>query len=198
MEPDVHFGHEILELTRDVSRQVRYDPCKTFWRTGRPLFPEDRLENRQRVLLIGHDAFPSGAQTNMLNMARCLKRQLQVDVTLMLIEGGELLPEFEKVATTYVIGKVGDWRSGLQAQLRKHAVLGARKAICNTVLTGDICEVLKAEGYKVVGLLHELPALIEAYGLQAAVLALRRPDGCHRRRQQGRCGRVLASLLARP
>ena len=167
MEPDVHFGHEILELTRDVSRQVRYDPCKTFWRTGRPLFPEDRLENRQRVLLIGHDAFPSGAQTNMLNMARCLKRQLQVDVTLMLIEGGELLPEFEKVATTYVIGKASDWRSGLQAELKTHAVLGARKAICNTVLTGDVCDVLKEEGYKVVGLLHEMPALIESYGLQA-------------------------------
>ena len=36
MEPDVHFGHEILELTRDVSRQVRFDPFNTFWRTADP------------------------------------------------------------------------------------------------------------------------------------------------------------------
>jgi glycosyltransferase involved in cell wall biosynthesis/tetratricopeptide (TPR) repeat protein len=167
MEPDVHFGHQILESAREAKRLANFDATSTFWRTGRPAFPENRLEPRQRVLLIGHDAFPSGAQTNMLNMARTLKRLVDIDVTLMLIDGGELLPEYEKVATTHVIGKAGDWRAGLQGLLRHYAALGARKAICNTVVTGDVCEVLKDEGYKVVGLLHELPTLIEAYSLQA-------------------------------
>jgi glycosyltransferase involved in cell wall biosynthesis len=167
MEPDVHFGHQILESTREAKHLANFDATSTYWRTGRPAFPENRLEPRQRVLLIGHDAFPSGAQTNMLNMARTLKRLVDIDVTLMLIDGGELLPEYEKVATTHVIGKAGDWRVGLQTLLRHYAALGARKAICNTVVTGDVCEVLKDEGYKVVGLLHELPTLIEAYSLQA-------------------------------
>jgi len=167
MEPDVHFGHQILESAREAMHLANFDAAGTFWRMGRPAFPENRLEPRQRVLLIGHDAFPSGAQTNMLNMARTLKRLVDIDVTLMLIDGGELLPEYEKVATTHVIGKADDWRAGLQGLLRRYAALGARKAICNTVLTGDVCEVIKGEGYKVVGLLHELPTLIEAYGLQA-------------------------------
>lgn len=167
MEPDVHFGHQILESTREAKQLANFDARGTYWRTGKPLFPEQRLEPRQRVLLVGHDAFPSGAQTNMLNMARTLKRLVDIDVTLMLVDGGELLPDYEKVATTHVIGKADDWRTGLRQLLWHYAALGARKAICNTVLTGDVCEVLKEEGYKVVGLLHELPTLIEAYGLQA-------------------------------
>src|SRR4030095_2746891 len=39
--------------------------------------------------------------------------------------------------------------------------------ICNTVITGNVAEILKQEGFSVVGLLHELPSVIEAYGLQA-------------------------------
>jgi glycosyltransferase involved in cell wall biosynthesis len=166
MEPDSHFGYAVLESVHRASLLARADPASTYWLAGKPLRSEQRLTPKERVLLVGHDAFPSGAQTNMLNMARTLKRLLGMDVSLMLIEGGELLPEFERVAPTYVIGKTGDWRSNLQVEIRRLYALGARKAICNTVLTGDVAEVLKNEGYLVVGLLHELPTLIEAYGLQ--------------------------------
>lgn len=166
MEPDTIFGHQILEDTRAVKQRANFDPGATYWRLGQPDFPEDRLAARQRVVLVGHDAFPSGAQTNLLNMARTLKRQLDIDVSVLLVEGGELLPEYERVAPTHVIGKHGDWRGPLQQRLRQWAALGACKAICNTVATGDVAELLQQEGYRVVGLVHELPTLIEASGLQ--------------------------------
>jgi glycosyltransferase involved in cell wall biosynthesis len=166
MEPDVHFGYEILEATRRAYRLAHLDPKGTYWRLGRPAMPESRIEARQRVLLFGHDAFPSGAQTNLLNMARCLKRQLDTDVVILLIEGGALLPDYERVAPTYLIGKDDQALSRLRERLEHYACLGARKAICNTVITGDLMELLKQQGYRIVGLLHELPTLIESYGLQ--------------------------------
>jgi glycosyltransferase involved in cell wall biosynthesis len=166
MEPDVHFGYEVLESTRSAKRLANFDPASTYWRAGRPQFPANRLAQRQRVLLVGHDAFPSGAQTNLLNMARCLKRELDIDVTIFLIEGGDLLPDYERVAPTFVIGKAEHWQTALREQLRSFARLGACKAIANTVITADVVDVMKQEGFRVVGLLHELPTLIDAYGLQ--------------------------------
>jgi glycosyltransferase involved in cell wall biosynthesis len=165
MEPDAHFGYEILEAARRAKRIANFDSLGTYWRGGYPLFPEDRLAQRERIVLVGHDAFRSGAQTNLLNMARTLKRQLDIDVIIMLIEGGDLLEDYERVAPTYVIGRGEGWRVSLQSELRRYKPLGARKAICNTVVTGEVAEVLKLEGYRVVSLVHELPALIESYDL---------------------------------
>ncbi|MDP3222742.1 MAG: glycosyltransferase, partial [Rubrivivax sp.] len=165
MEPDVHFGYEILEATRRAKRTANFDPRGTYWHKGQPQFPEDRLAYRERIVLVGHDAFFAGAQTNLLNMARCLKRQLDIDVTIMLIEGGDLLADYERVAPTYLIGRAEGWQEALKTELRKITDLGARKAICNTVVTGDVAAVLKGEGFKVLGLVHELPALIESYDL---------------------------------
>lgn len=166
LEPDAHFGYQLLESVRRARLSAAVCPVPTYWRHGAPALPEDRLEDTQRVLLIGHDAFPSGAQINMLHMARTLKRELGMNVSLMLVEGGELLAEYERVAETYVIGQEGEWREALVRRLQRLAALGARKAICNTVVTGDVCEVLKQQGFRVVGLLHELGTLIESNGLQ--------------------------------
>lgn len=165
MEPDVHFGYEILEATRRAKRIANFDPIGTYWAQGWPQFPQDRLAQRERVVLVGHDAFFAGAQTNLLNMARCLKRQLDIDVVIMLIEGGDLLPEYERVAPTFLIGKADGWQEALKLELRRYSDLGARKAICNTVVTGDVAALLKQEGFRVLGLVHELPALIESYDL---------------------------------
>ncbi len=165
MEPDAHFGYEILEATRRAKRLANFDPDGTYWRHEAPMFPEDRLTQRERIILIGHDAFFAGAQTNLLNIARTLKRQLQMDVVIMLIEGGDLLPEYERVAPTYVIGTADGWQDRLRDELRRYRVLGARKAICNTVVTGDVVAELKKESFRVLSLVHELPALIESYNL---------------------------------
>jgi glycosyltransferase involved in cell wall biosynthesis/tetratricopeptide (TPR) repeat protein len=167
MEPDAHFGYEILEAARRAKRNANFDSGGTYWRMGVPLFPEDRLAQRERIIIVGHDAFRSGAQTNLLNMARTLKRDLDMEVILMLVDGGDLLEDYERVAPTYVIGREEGWRAALQKELRRYRPLGAHKAICNTCVTGELTEVFKQEGYRIVSLVHELPALIESYDLSA-------------------------------
>ena len=165
MEPDDRFGYEILEASRRARRAGTYAAHNTYWRDHTPGFPERRVESRERILVFGHDAFPAGAQRNLLNMARCLKRQLNMDVVIFLIEGGDLLGEYERVGPTRVLGTDGSWREDLRNELRKYASLGTRKAICNTIATGEIAEILKSERYRVVSLVHELPTLIETKGL---------------------------------
>jgi len=165
LEPDAHFGYELLEAFRRTKRRLSYGRSLTYWLNGRPLMEPGRLEHREHIVMVGHDAFPSGAQINLLNMVRGLKRQLQMDVTIFLIEGGALLPDYENVASTFVVGRNADWKVELKKKLRGLSRLGIRKAICNTVATGDVAEVLKEEGFTVVGLLHELPSLIEGHGL---------------------------------
>src|SRR6185369_4630729 len=160
LEPDAHFGYEVLETTRRAMAQARLDAKGTYWFSRRPLLPEKRVETRERLILVGHDAFPSGAQINLLNMARTLKRELQMDVVIFLIEGGELLDQYERVAPTYLIGKDGDWRDLLRRRLKVLAVHGVRKAICNTAVTGDVVEVLEQEGFRTVSLVHEMPTVI--------------------------------------
>jgi glycosyltransferase involved in cell wall biosynthesis len=167
MEPDAHFGYEILEGTRRARVRARLSPHPTYWSAGRPRQPENRLSTREQVLLVGHDAHLHGAQTNLLNMARCLRRELQLDVSILLLEGGVLVPEYERVGPTQVVGRDEHFRERAAPILAAMAARGIRKAICNTVVTGDMSELLKAHGFRVVGLVHELPNLIESNHLQA-------------------------------
>ncbi len=72
LEPDLHYGSAYLNATaRAVAGLSR--------RTAVP-----------RLLLIGHDAFPSGAQLNLLAQGRALRRSFGVDIQFLLLDGGKL------------------------------------------------------------------------------------------------------------
>lgn len=167
LEPDEFFGYELLEATRRAKRQSIFRSFRTYWRRGAPQFRDERVEQSERIILCGHDAQIFGAQVNLLNMARCLKRGLQMSVAILLLEGGELVAEYEKVGPTLVLGQEENWATAAK-WLRHYKALGARKAICNTVASGKLVALLKTHEYDVVSLVHEMPALIASYGLEAA------------------------------
>lgn len=166
LEPDNFFGFENLEATRNVQRMIPYVASRTYWVKGEPQFPADRLELDHRVILVGHDAHLNGAQINLLNMARCFKRELGVKVVIVLLDGGPLLPKYEQLGRTVVLGKEEGWERALVDLAEHYAKLGTQKAICNTAVTGDAVAILREAGYKVVSLVHELPSVIETYRLQ--------------------------------
>ncbi len=168
LEPDHHFGHGLLEVTRTTKQLVQLDSPVAYWKHGRPLMPVTRLESRERLLMVGHDAHPHGAQINMLRMARCLKRDMQVEVVILLMQGGSLVSEYERVGTTIVLGQGEGWSDTLASLARHYLQLGTQKAICNTAVTGPAVQILRGHGYQVVSLVHELPSLIESHHLQSA------------------------------
>ena len=82
-EPDVHYGAAYLNAT---GRAVTGAVARSF-----------------RLLLVGHDAFPSGAQQLLLNIGKTLKSALGLDIHFVLLDGGELEESYRAVAPVTVL-----------------------------------------------------------------------------------------------
>jgi len=142
LEPDIYYGHAYLNATRRAVHGL----------TG--------ARDRQRLLLVGHDAYKHGAQMLLLSMAKIYSRQFGMDVTILLKEEGPLVPDYQEVCTTVLLNKLGE--SNLEGWARHQ---GFDIAIYNTSVTGNLVPALKRAGAKVTMLIHELPNLIESYDL---------------------------------
>jgi len=146
LEPDVHYGHAYLNATQRAVKGLSHSG------------------DLNRILLVGHDAHPHGAQMILLNIAKIYKQQFGMQVVIVLKEGGQLLPEYQKLGQTVVIKKLV--KKGLTGWL---ASQNFSSAICNTAVTGDLIPTLRAAGIQVTSLIHELPNLIKDYKLEKHV-----------------------------
>lgn len=101
-----------------------------------------------------------------------MQTHLGVEVATVLLGPGPLRPEFEKVGTVIDFTEPS-WRtrpspSALrerQATLKSLRERGFRHAICNTTPAACLLPLLKAEGFRTVVLVHELPGLLTQFGL---------------------------------
>src|SRR5262249_28878737 len=121
-----------------------------------------------------HDAYYHGAQLIALTLARTLANPLGYDVETLLCGDGPLESAFQQV------GPVHDFRSNATTPERRRRIIqdlysrGVRGAFCNTSVVGDVVELLEAAGFVVVSLVHELPGLIKAYGLESSIAKIAR------------------------
>jgi glycosyltransferase involved in cell wall biosynthesis len=140
LEPDLHFGAAYLNATaRAVTGASRRG-----------------AEAPPKVLLVGHDAFPGGAQQLLLSIGRTLKRSFGVEIEYLLLDGGALEKEYRRIAPVTVAA--GD--AALAARAAALAGRGFAQAIVNTTAAGRAVPVLGAAGIAAVQLVHELPRLI--------------------------------------
>lgn len=123
----------------------------------------------KHILYISHDARFHGAQLLSLAIVTQLAQRLGFSVTTVLLDEGELTPRFEDVSTV-----VEFWK--LTAEEQEAFLAGYRRktamCIANTVVSGRILPQLKAHGYRVVSLIHELPTLIRTYKLEDAATCI--------------------------
>ena len=132
-----------------------------------------------KFFCVSHDAGFYGAQILILHIARHLKEQLGMEVATVLLGDGPLLDEFAQLGTVLDFTSPS-WRDKAsskvrrkrRAALKKLALAGYRHALCNSAASGHLVPMLKAEGFKTVALVHELPNLIREFGLQEAALSL--------------------------
>ena len=155
LEPDVHFGAAYLNAT---ARAV----C------GTPTPPEKR-----RVLLVGHDAHPHGAQMNLRGIGATLRDQFGCEIAYLLLEGGTLTEDYESQGETRISGDP----DRIAELIRDFMKSGFELALTNTAVTGAVVPPLKDAGFQVITLIHELPGIIRDYGLEpAAKLIAERSD----------------------
>jgi glycosyltransferase involved in cell wall biosynthesis len=149
LEPDVHFGAAFLNATARAATRVEG--------VGAP----------GRLLLLGHDAFPAGAQMLLLELGGTLRRRHGVAVEFLLLGAGAMLPEYEAVAPTQVAADPVH----LAALLARIATDGTRYAIVNTAAAATAVAQAEAMGIAAILLIHELPRILAEKGLARAAFA---------------------------
>jgi glycosyltransferase involved in cell wall biosynthesis len=144
LEPDVHFGAAYLNAT------------------ARAISGTSSANARMKLLLLGHDAHPHGAQLLLLNLARTMVRQFGIEVEIVLRSGGEMLQDYDAVAPTSVCATAAQFEQKLSDLVHR----GFQLAISNTVATGGFLPQLKSFGIRTLSLIHELPRIIEEKSLR--------------------------------
>jgi glycosyltransferase involved in cell wall biosynthesis len=146
LEPDLHWGAAYLNAT------------------GRALTGLSIAAGQDgiaRVVLVGHDAFPSGAQQLLLEIGRTLRRETGIELEFVLLDGGRLEPAYREVAPTHVASGA----AALAARVQDLGSRGFTAAIVNTTAAGHAVPLLTAAGIPAVQLVHELPRTIREKSL---------------------------------
>ena len=149
LEPDLHFGAAYLNAT------------------ARAVSGHGRQEAVPRVVLVGHDAFPSGAQQLLLGTARMLHAAFGVECEILLLDGGALLDAYSAQAPTTVIASDAQ----LSAKLQSLAGAGFAGAVVNTAAAARVTPYLRAAGLRSVLQIHELPRILREKHLVASAKA---------------------------
>ena len=151
LEPDRKYGYAYLQATRDA------------------LTNNSDVKIQPKILVVGHDAHPHGAQYLALNIARQLVA-MGIKVEIVLLGEGLLLADYEAVAPVH---KLDANSANSRALLAKYFFeAGFKTAITNTTVSGLFVSDLARAEIKVVSLIHELPGVIESFGLRTHAMAI--------------------------
>jgi len=151
LEPDRRFGYAYLQATRQALEGSLPDVLEA-----------------GGVVVLAHDAHPHGAQYLSLHLARELKK-MSVPAEVLLLGPGQLREAFEQAAPVVYVDQQHATAEELAVIARQISRRGRRLAIANTAVAGRMVAALAAEGIEVISLIHELPGVIEQYGLQESV-----------------------------
>ncbi len=139
LEPDQHFGAAYLNAT---ARAVT-----GFFADAAP----------RRLMLVGHDTFPAGAQMLLLQIGRTLRRNHGLDILFVLLDGGALTGRYREAGGVEFLSPDDPATSCRLEQLARE---GYVNAIVNTAGASPLAEALTEAGIRFVQLVHELPAIL--------------------------------------
>lgn len=149
LEPDLHFGSAYLNATARAATGLTRDLSVP------------------KILLVGHDAFPSGAQHLLLNIGKTLRSAFNIEIDFLLLQGGAMEVEYAAVAPLTVLKQASE----IPATLRQFREKGFTAAIANTAASGRAAKFLVEMGFRTVSLVHELPRILHEKHLEEVARA---------------------------
>jgi glycosyltransferase involved in cell wall biosynthesis len=144
LEPDLHFGGAFLNAT------------------ARALCPGAMAGGANKILLVGHDAHPHGAQMLLLHIARHLRAQFGMQVHLLLLGVGPLVRKYQETAEV----SVAHVRPIIENLLDRYREMGIRAALVNSAASARVAPWLAERGIAPTLLVHEMPRLLKEYNLE--------------------------------
>ncbi len=147
-------------------------------RRGRSLLDTARVvengfsDDRERVLLVLHEATRTGAPVLGWNLVRELRRTR--DVVVVLLQGGEISREIEREAdATVTLVGAEPWHPSEARILAEDLVarFGPSWAVANSVATHPMIPALEDVGVPAVVLVHEFASSMRPQGVLAGVFA---------------------------
>jgi glycosyltransferase involved in cell wall biosynthesis len=144
LEPDLHFGAAYLNATGRAVCGIKASSAAT-----------------PKLLLVGHDAFPSGAQHLLLSIGKMLSKMFGIQIEFLLLDGGKMEKKYKDVAQTFLSTSPAAFKK----QLGYYREKGFTHAIVNTTAAGRIIPDLAEAGIESILLIHELPRLLKEKNL---------------------------------
>jgi len=136
LEPDVHYGSAFLNATARAVAGLGGGVAT-------------------KLLLVGHDAFPAGAQHLLWHLGRQFRQGGGLEIEFLLLGDGALKSEYAKLAPTHLVGL-----ADLAGRLAALSARGFRAAIVNTAASAAAVPGLRAVGISCVLLVYEMPGLL--------------------------------------
>ncbi len=119
---------------------------------------------RPRVLFVSHEATRTGAPKIILNILKHFHQKCDIQCETILHNGGPLLEEFQAYSDTPV-DCLNSPRKSSESLQRKITRIVARErnnppilAVCNSMESRFISEILSNQNLPIVSLIHELPS----------------------------------------
>jgi glycosyltransferase involved in cell wall biosynthesis len=146
LEPDCHYGHAYINA---LARAVHA--------------AEHPVTHEMKVVLVGHDAFTSGAQQLLIHMGKVLKNRFGVEISFVLMGDGDMVPAYEALAETYVATRQANLWEALAEHISQLKARGFGFVITNSLFSGAAAGAFADYGFEVCSLIHELPTIVREH-----------------------------------
>ena len=151
LEPDQYFGAAYLNATARALTRGAADPAAG------------------KLLLVGHDAFPAGAQHLLCHLLHALRRGHGIDVEYLLLGDGALGPAYAAAAPGVCVNDAAKVPDRIVVLAANWARRGYTTALVNTSAAAWVIPALARVGIAATLLVHELPGLLAEKNLRHAV-----------------------------